>query len=355
MKKVLFALTAVLGLSLALVATSCGGGGGGSDDDDATPVAESGSTGTGSGSSESGSGSTSSGSGSGSGSTGGSGSGSGSSGGGSSSTSIPEGFVLVPGDTFDGTTTEAITGSYVFISGRTITIPNLLVCDHEVTQAEYQSVMLTNPSYFTDSPASGETQANRPVERVSWYDAIMYCNKKSVADDRTPCYKVNGKTDTNQWGYTPHAGNSISGTISCDFNANGYRLPTEAEWEYLARGGNLTNNGQTTYSGNGDIGNLAWHEENSGSKTHEVKKKTKNILDLYDMGGNVWEWCWDMWSNSISASTPFDGALSGSYRVERGACWDSSAPNCNVYDRGYGSPAYRDYRDGFRVVCSRSE
>ncbi|MBQ1795095.1 MAG: hypothetical protein II110_05385, partial [Treponema sp.] len=113
MKKVLFTLAAILGLSLALVATSCGGGGG--SDDDARPVAEV----------ETG------------------------------------GFVPVPGATFDGTT--GITGSSVFIEGRTVTIPSLWVCDHEVTQAEYQSVMGSNPSYFSGT--------NKPVENVSWYDA----------------------------------------------------------------------------------------------------------------------------------------------------------------------------------------
>ena len=344
-----FRLTFLALASFALLATSCGGGGGGgSDYDDARPVAESGSAGSGS----SASGSASSGSSSGSESAGGSGST-------STSPSAPEGFVLVQGATFDGTTgITGMTASDVFIEGRTVTIPNLWVCDHEVTQAEYESVMLYNPSQFKNNPANGETQENRPVESVSWYDAIMYCNKRSADDGRTPCYKVNGNADTSQWGYTPHDGNWLSGTITCDFNANGYRLPTEAEWEYLARGGNLTNDEQTAWSGNEHVIYVAWYKSNSENETHEVKKKRKNSLDLYDMSGNVWEWCWDWWHESIDSNTPFDGGdVSGSTdRVCRGGYWFDFEYGCTVYDRQHKHPWECPYgAGGFRLVCSRSE
>ena len=341
MKKIRMAFFALATLALLATSTACGGGGGGgSDDDDATPVAESGSTGgSESDSSESGTENTSTGSGN-----------------GSTSTSIPAGFVAVPGATFTGET--AITGSRVFIAGRTVTIPSLLVCDHEVTQAEYKSVMKSNPSCFSWAPANGETQANRPVEQVSWYDALVYCNKRSIAEGRTPCYKIGGKDNPSEWGAVPEDpedSNSTWNTATCDFAAGGYRLPTEAEWEYLARGGNLTNSGQTDYSGSNTIEDVAWYESNSGSDTHEVKKKSKNALNLYDMSGNVNEWCWDRWSDTITASTPSSGAASDSKRVFRGGSWVHDASSSAVSYRWGYAPVFRHSHHGFRVVCSRSE
>ena len=269
-------------------------------------------------------------------------------------TNVPAGFVSVEGSTVTGGTKFALTGytddyfKGVFREGRTVTIDDFFMCDHEVTQAEFLAVMGTNPSSFSSSPASGEEQTNRPVENVNWYMAIAYCNKKSVAEGLTPCYTVSGITDWANLAYSsiPTSNNSTWNAVTCNFTANGYRLPTEAEWEYAALGGKngvLADN-PTDYSGTNDstaLGTYAWYSSNSDNKTHEVKKKEKNALNLYDMSGNVWEWCWDWYDTdnepSITSETPAAGASSGSYRVGRGGSY--------YYDASYCSVAYRYHID----------
>ena len=268
---------------------------------------------------------------------------------------IPEGFVEVIGTTITGS--ESWTpSSRVFVSGRTITIPDMYVCDHEVTQAEYEKYC----KYGSSSPSSSKGDGdNYPTYYVNWYDAIVYCNLRSIAENLTPAYKIGEETDPAKWsgivgdsanGYCgPSESNDTWNALTYDKEANGYRLPTEAEWEYIAREAGTST---TTYSGSDTIDDIAWYSSNSSSKTHEVKGKNANSLGIYDMSGNVWEWCYD-WYGKVSSTIADTGASSGSSRVICGGSWDYSASSCAVSYRDYSYPYHRVYIYGFRVVRTK--
>ena len=258
-----------------------------------------------------------------------------------------------------------VRGGDAILNGKEVTLSSFWISPYEVTQEEFESVMTgnqngieTNPSYFPDNPVQGR----RPVELVSWYDAIVYCNLLSIKEGLTPCYTIKGSTDPAAWGTSPRS-TSVGDynywkSVTCNFDANGYRLPTEAEWEYAARGGKagITDNSwNNAYSGSNTLDDVAWYSGNSDRKTHEVGKKQANALGLYDMSGNVFEWCWD-WNGSRSGypSGTEDpaGPVTGSNRVSRGGgCYDD-ASYCAVSYRYFNYPYYRGNDLGIRLVRS---
>ena len=197
----------------------------------------------------------------------------------------------------------------------------------EVTQKLYTSIMGSNPSYFKGD--------NNPVENVSWYDAIYFCNKLSEKFGFTSVYSVDGETNPARWGYKPHNGNSIKGNIGQKLNANGFRLPTNEEWEYAASGGQ-----GFTYSGSNNLDEVGWYDENSGSMIHPVAQKKANGYGLYDMSGNVEEWCWGV--------LPFDYCD----RYSRGGDYLNDYYDCKVSSRRFDTAYCRHGNRGFRVVCS---
>ncbi len=186
-----------------------------------------------------------------------------------------------------------------------VTLSSYYIGETEVTQALWQAVMGSNPSFFKHD--------NHPVEQVSWDECKSFISKL----------------------------NSLTG--------KNYRLPSEAEWEYSARGGNKSQGNK--YSGSNTLGNVAWYEDNSGRKTHSVKTKSPNELGIYDMSGNVREWCQDWFGSYSSASqTNPTGATLGSYRVYRGGSWGTFARACRVSDRNYDMPEHRSSNLGLRLA-----
>ncbi len=247
----------------------------------------------------------------------------------------------------------------------TSTVSEFRMSEKEITRAQYGRVMLNDPSDTKFS--SGKTD---PVQTVNWYHAIVFCNKLSMLEGLTPVYSINASTDPARWGTIPTQDRRATwDAVTANWSANGYRLPTEMEWMWAAMGADTDNPGKVNTKGynkefagsNGTnaIGDYAWTKENSNDTTHPVGTKLPNELGLYDMSGNVNEWCWDWWTKNYpsGSTTNYKGAASGDDRVERGGsgdsyAWDSYA-NCSIFvSRGKYYPCVLGFFAGFRVVRS---
>jgi formylglycine-generating enzyme required for sulfatase activity len=219
-----------------------------------------------------------------------------------------------------------------------VQIDSFLICSTQVVQKVWNFVMSNNPANFEGY--------NLPVEQISWYDCIEFCNKLSIMAGFTPCYKIETETsDPNN----RNKNDNIKQTITCDWKADGYRLASEAEWEFAAKGGNNSN--FFIYSGSDDVNQAAWFKDNSGYKTQNVAQKQANELGLYDMSGNVWEWCWDWYVayGNVDLTNP-RGPAAGAYRLLRGGSWADSINYQRCSGRGSESPFGRYSSIGFRLV-----
>jgi len=234
---------------------------------------------------------------------------------------VPDNFVLVEGGTFlmGSTTTK---GDPIERPFHSVTVSSFYIGIYEVTQKDWQAVMDSNPSKF-----SGE---RKPVEQVTWFQAVEFCNKLSQNEGLTPCYSINGEN------------------VTCDFTKDGYRLPTEAEWEFAARGGNKSLGFK--YSGSNERNDVGWIDSNSKGMTHPVGQKLANELGFYDMSGNVYEWCNDGYEKHLpyDRENPIGG---GSDKIYKGGCWYYGMDS-RVTWRDSHSALYCDKYIGFRVARS---
>lgn len=228
-------------------------------------------------------------------------------------------MVDVTGGTFD----ISIIGKVNLDTVHSVILNSFSISKYEITQELWESVTGNNPSQFKGR--------KNPVEKVSWYDCIRFCNALSCKEGLEECYNI--RNDSVYF---------LSGR-------SGYRLPTEAEWEFASRGG-LKSKGYE-YSGSDSIDVVAWYVDNSDNQPKPVGKKKRNELGLYDMSGNVWEWCWDWYDvyTKESQDNPLGPPL-GSDKVNRGGSYYSVKTSCRSFNRNCTNPSLRYEYIGVRLV-----
>ncbi len=240
------------------------------------------------------------------------------------------------------------------------TVSTFWMSVHEVTRQQYLEVMGTDPS--NTSISHGMTD---PVQNVNWYAAIAFCNKLSLMEGRQPVYTVAGVDfETLSHSGIPTVDAPLWNATQVDWSANGYRLPTEMEWMWAAMGADVQNPGATNTTGflklfagsNGSniLNDHGWHNGNSDWKSHPVGEKLPNELGLYDVSGNIYEWCWDLRHEDYAYPNgplfDYRGPDSGLTRINRGGAWSESTARMAIAYRSFNLPHARDSHRGFRVV-----
>ena len=206
---------------------------------------------------------------------------------------------------------------YAFVKGKG-SIKDLYVSTTEITQGSYRSIMNKNDSH--------NRGANYPVDSISFYDAIVFCNTLSIKSGLTPCYSIQGSTNPEDWGEVPLENDNTWNKVKVNTKADGYRLLTKEEWEYAAKGG--INKEKTKYSGSKDIGTVGWYLKNTDLKSSAVSKKKENSLGLYDMTGNLWEWVWGISGKNGTQK-------GGSYSSNETSCTIDYSESCQLWNRRF--------------------